>query len=113
MLFFSECAAFDRLARNAVRVSATSPAYGEDTNQSCAAALDAIEEGMGIADKNYLEASVSVASESFAEAFQSDSPLHSDAFRHGFEVLRFWRVASAVGAFDGVGGGCLQAGVLF
>lgn len=45
----------------------TSPAYGEDTSQSCAAALDAIEEGMGIADKNYLEASVSVASESFGQ----------------------------------------------
>ncbi len=67
MLFFSECATFDRLARNAVRVFATSPAYGEDTSQSCAAALDAIEEGMGIADKNYLEASVSVASESFGQ----------------------------------------------
>ena len=67
MLFFSECAAFDRLARNAVRAFATSPAYGEDSSQSCSAALGAIEEGMGIADKDYLEASVSVASESFGQ----------------------------------------------
>lgn len=71
MLFFSECAAFDRLARNAVRVFATSPAYGEDTSQSCAAALDAIEEGMGIADKNYLEASVSVAGEHCRKRFRA------------------------------------------
>lgn len=64
MLFFSECAAFDRLARNAVRVAAASPAYGEGSEQSCAAALAAVEEGMGIASKDYLEADVAVAGES-------------------------------------------------
>lgn len=33
LLFFSECAAFDRTARNAVRVYATSPTYGQTTEQ--------------------------------------------------------------------------------
>ena len=34
MAFFSECAAFDRMARNAVRLYATVPAYGEDLAQA-------------------------------------------------------------------------------
>ncbi len=34
MAFFSECAAFDRMARNAVRLYATVPAYGEDSSQA-------------------------------------------------------------------------------
>lgn len=33
LTFFSECAAFDRVARNAVRVYATSPTYGENAAQ--------------------------------------------------------------------------------
>ena len=36
LLFFSECAAFDRVAREAVRVHAASPAYGQGLEQSCA-----------------------------------------------------------------------------
>lgn len=34
LLFFSDCAAFDRLARQAVRVHACSPAYGQDAQES-------------------------------------------------------------------------------
>lgn len=34
MAFFSECAAFDRLSRNAVRLYATVPAYGEAPAQA-------------------------------------------------------------------------------
>lgn len=34
MAFFSDCAAFDRMARNAVRLYATVPAYGEDSSQA-------------------------------------------------------------------------------
>ncbi|WP_276915430.1 hypothetical protein [Parvibacter caecicola] len=34
MAFFSECAAFDRVARNAVRLYATVPAYGEAPAQA-------------------------------------------------------------------------------
>lgn len=36
LLFFSDCAAFDRAFRNAVRVYATSPAYDQDVSDSCA-----------------------------------------------------------------------------
>lgn len=36
LLFFSECALFDRVSREAVRVHATSPAYGQGLEQSCA-----------------------------------------------------------------------------
>lgn len=36
LLFFSECAAFDRLACEAVRVYATAPAYGVGPNKACA-----------------------------------------------------------------------------
>ena len=41
LLFMSECAKFDRVARNAVRVCATSPAYEQGLAQSTAA-IDAI-----------------------------------------------------------------------
>ena len=36
LLLFSECAAFDRLAHEAVRVYATAPAYGQSQGQCCA-----------------------------------------------------------------------------
>ncbi len=36
LTFFSECSSFDRVARNAVRVCATSPAYEQDLDQSVA-----------------------------------------------------------------------------
>ncbi len=36
LLFFSECAAFDRVARNAARTYAASPAYGQTTEQTLA-----------------------------------------------------------------------------
>lgn len=47
MTFFSECAEFDRVGRNAVRVCATSPAYGQDVAQSVALVESAISEAMG------------------------------------------------------------------
>ena len=34
LMFFSDCAEFDRVARNAVRVYATSPTYGVQADQS-------------------------------------------------------------------------------
>ena len=46
MLFFSECAAFDRVARDAVRVHAASPAYGQGLEQSRASVQAAIEEAL-------------------------------------------------------------------
>ncbi len=36
MVFFSECAAFDRVGRSAVRICATSPAYEQGLDQSIA-----------------------------------------------------------------------------
>lgn len=43
LLFFSECAAFDRAFRGAVRVHATSPAYGQDAGASCALIAQELE----------------------------------------------------------------------
>ena len=43
MTFFSECAVFDRVAHEAVRVHAASPAYGQGVDQSCALIEQAIE----------------------------------------------------------------------
>ena len=43
LTFFSECAAFDRQARNAIRVVATSPGYGQDTTDS----VRLIEQALG------------------------------------------------------------------
>lgn len=43
LLFFSECAAFDRVVRDAVRVHATSPTYGQSQEQSCAYVTQLIE----------------------------------------------------------------------
>lgn len=44
LLFFSECAAFDRLVRDAVRVHATSPAYGQGLEQSCSQIAEAVSQ---------------------------------------------------------------------
>lgn len=42
MLFFSECAAFDRLFRSSVYTYASSPGYEQDIGQSCAYITDAL-----------------------------------------------------------------------
>lgn len=44
LLFFSECAAFDNAFRDAVRVHATSPAYGQGVEQGTAAVQSALAE---------------------------------------------------------------------
>ena len=43
MTFFSDCAVFDRVAHEAVRVHAASPAYGQDVGQTCALVEQTIE----------------------------------------------------------------------
>ena len=43
LLFFGQCAAFDRIAREAVRVHATSPAYGQTQDQTIALITEALE----------------------------------------------------------------------
>ena len=40
--FFCQCAVFDRVAHEAVRVYATSPAYGEGPGQACASIEQAV-----------------------------------------------------------------------
>lgn len=56
VLFFSECAAFDRLARQAVRVYATAPAYGANADTCCAAVEQELQAAF---DRPYVQASVS------------------------------------------------------
>ena len=50
MFFFGECAAFDRAAHQAVRVHATSPAYRQDIDGLCAAAVADIKAAIGQED---------------------------------------------------------------
>lgn len=60
-LFLSECAAFDRAACEAVRVHATSPAFGASADEACGAIGADLTEGFS---REYLTTSV----ESSAEA---------------------------------------------
>lgn len=46
LTFFSECAAFDRLSRNAVRICATSPAYGQTVADSVGMVQAMLDEGL-------------------------------------------------------------------
>ena len=57
LLFFSECAAFDNAFRDAVRVHATSPAYGQDLEQSRALVASALAESF---DRPFEESRVAV-----------------------------------------------------
>lgn len=47
LLFFAECARFDRIAANAVRVCAAAPGYGQGLEQSVAHIDALIEDAMG------------------------------------------------------------------
>lgn len=57
LTFFSECAAFDRLFRGAVRVHATSPAYGEGSAEACTNIASTLEAAFA---KDNLSVSVTV-----------------------------------------------------
>ena len=57
--FFSECAAFDRLSRQAVRAYATSPGYGQGADQGRSRVQASLESGFDAENE-----SVSVAVES-------------------------------------------------
>lgn len=58
LLFFSECAAFDNALREAARVCATSPAYGQGAEQSAAQVQSALTAAF---DKPYEQVQVAVA----------------------------------------------------
>ena len=59
--FFSECAAFDRIARNAIRIQATSPAYGQGAEESASLVRQTIDDAMRLSEKDYLDLGVSVS----------------------------------------------------
>ena len=46
LTFFGDCAAFDRVARNAVRLCAASPAYGQDAGRGAEEVRAVIEEAL-------------------------------------------------------------------
>ena len=57
LLFFSECAAFDAASRDAVRINAASPAYGQDLEQSRAQIDASLSKAF---DRPYVSSSVAV-----------------------------------------------------
>lgn len=59
LLFLSDCASFDRVARNAIRVCATSPAYGEGVANCQASVQECLDREF---DRDYLDCSVAVRS---------------------------------------------------
>lgn len=61
MAYLSECARFDRLARNAVRICATSPAFGDDVGVCASAAEDLLTAQM---DSPQVTCSVTASRES-------------------------------------------------
>ena len=62
LTFFSECAVFDRVAHEAVRVHAASPAYRQGAGQSCALVEQEIRASL---DADNLEISVSCSPAGF------------------------------------------------
>lgn len=59
LLFFSECAAFDRSLCAAVRIHAASPAYEQSLEQSCTQIQSTVA---GLQDRSYLETEIAVES---------------------------------------------------
>lgn len=57
LLFFSECAQFDRVAQDAVRIHAASPAYGQGPEQSTALIAETIQKTL---DRPYLDTRIAV-----------------------------------------------------
>ncbi len=87
LLFFSECAAFDRIAREAVRVHATSPAYGQELEQSRAQVQAAIEESF---DRPYVDVSVAVEGMSLGHVtFTATLEFHPTLFGMGLKSQVF------------------------
>lgn len=68
LFFFSECARFDRLARNAVRIYAVSPAYGQGVQQRAASVESAVNEALA---SDNLKCFVTVSSSSGFECYEA------------------------------------------
>lgn len=56
LTFFADCTVFDRVAHEAARVHATSPAYGQGADQSCALIEAAIRDAL---DQDNIDVNVS------------------------------------------------------
>lgn len=65
LLFFSECASFDRLARQSICVHAAAPAYGKGSGQLAA---DIRSELQASFDRDWLNVEVEVSGASFGHA---------------------------------------------
>ena len=108
MLFFSECAAFDRVARDAVRVHAASPAYGQGLEQSRASVQAAIEEALA---QPYTDVRVAVEGASLGHVtFTAHAGIPPHPVRHGHEVAGVRGVAAFLGACGRIHHRRLQAG---
>lgn len=65
LTFFSTCAEFDRVGRNAVRVCAASPAYGQELSQSAALVETAVSDELDLPNA---DVSVSVRQDALGHA---------------------------------------------
>ena len=87
LLFFSECSAFDVASRDAVRIHAASPAYGQDLEQSRARVAAALSESF---DRPYTASSVAVEGAAGGHAtFTSTLEFSSTLFGMGLKTSVF------------------------
>ena len=87
LLFFGECAAFDRVSSQAVRAYAASPAYGQDTQRSCALVKAALDRQFS---ESYLDVSVSAGNAGSGKVrFTSTLTFHPTLFGLGLKSRVF------------------------
>lgn len=87
LMFFADCAVFDRAVNEAVRIYAASPAYGQSAERSCALAEAATRAAL---DNAALEVSVSCGRAALdLEAYEATLIYHPTLFGMGLrsEVL--------------------------
>ncbi len=89
-LFFSECASFDRIAREAIRVHMCSTAAGQSLEGSCEAVSQVLEENFGA---DYLDTSLAVVENSFNQLkVRSTLSFHPTLFGMGLRS-EIWGVS--------------------
>lgn len=77
LFFFSECARFDRIARNAVRICAVSPAYGQDMQRRAASVESMIDEALASEE---LSCFVTVGASAGLECYEATLEYHPTLF---------------------------------
>lgn len=81
LTFFAECAVFDRVAHEAVRVRAAAPAYGQGPDQSCSLVEQDVR---AVLDAENLDVSVSYGPAGFdCEQFTATLEFHPTLFGLG------------------------------